>query len=318
MMMQQMSALPPQRLAPNHPPFTFTGLDFFGPILVKLARKEFKRYGCLFTCLCSRAVHLEMAYDLSTDSFLSCFARFTSRRGHPQEVMSDNGTNFVGAEKTLRQELQAFNQKKIHCAMTRKGIKWKFIAARSPHWGGVWERLVQSTKKVLYPILRGQTLTDEMLQTALCIVENILNDRPLTRVSTDPDDDLPLTPNMLLTARRCESLPPGVFEKRDIYSRRYWRQANFLADCFWRRWIAEYLPTLQTRSKWYNVQNNLKEGDLVLVSDEQLHRGQWPLGKVIEPIQGHDGLVRSAKVKFEGTIKTRPIVKLCRLELDSD
>ena len=89
MMMQRMSSLPPQRLTPNDPPFKFTGLDFFGPILTKLARKEFKRYGCIFTCLCSRAVHLEMSYDLSTDSFLSCLARFTARRGRPSEIMSD-------------------------------------------------------------------------------------------------------------------------------------------------------------------------------------------------------------------------------------
>ena len=318
MMMQRMSSLPPQRLTPNDPPFKFTGLDFFGPILTKLARKEFKRYGCIFTCLCSRAVHLEMSYDLSTDSFLSCLARFTARRGRPSEIMSDNGTNFVGAEKVLREELKKIDEGKIYRAMSQKGIKWKFIAARSPHWGGVWERLVQSTKKVMYALLRGQSLTDELFQTTLCIVENILNDRPLTRISTDPNDELPLTPNMLLTLRKCESLPPGIFDKHDLFSRRYWRQANFIANCFWKRWLAEYLPTLQVRSKWHNIEKNLKQGDLVLVSDEQVHRGQWPLGIVTEPIHGNDGLVRSAKVKFEGSVKTRPIVKLCRLELDFD
>ena len=147
MMMQQMAALPPQRLTPDMPPFTFTGLDFFGPINTKLARKEFKRYGCIFTCLCSRAVHLEMAYDLSTDSFLSCFSRFTARRGQPKEVMSDNGTNFVGGEKILRDELRKIDQKRVNSTLTQRGITWKFIAARSPHWRGVWERLVQSTKK---------------------------------------------------------------------------------------------------------------------------------------------------------------------------
>ena len=218
----------------------------------------------------------------------------------------------------LRDELKRIDQKRANLTLTQRGITWKFITARSPHWRGVWERLVQSTKKILYPLLRGPSLTDELFQTTLCIVENILNDRPLTRVSTDPDDELPLTPNMLLLSKRCESLPPGIFEKRDLYSRRYWRQANFIADCFWRRWLIEYLPTLQTRTKWHDEKPNLKKGDLVLVSDEQLHRGQWPLGIVIEPISGGDGLVRSAKVKFDGTVKTRPIVKLCRLELDCE
>ena len=105
----------------------------------------------------------------------------------------------------------------------------------------------------MYPLLQGQLLTDELLKTIFCILKNILNDRPLTRISTDPDDELPLTPNMLLVGKRCESLPPGVFEKRDVYSRRYWRQANFIADLFWRRWLLEYLPTLNNRSKWHDV-----------------------------------------------------------------
>ena len=232
--------------------------------------------------------------------------------------MSDNGTNFVGAERILKDKLKRIDQEKIHRQMSQRGIKREFIANRSPRWGGAWERLVQSTKKVLYPFHLGQTLTDELLQPTPCIVENILNGRPLTRISTDPDDELPLTPNMLLTSTRCANLPPGVFKKRDFYSRRYWRQANFIADCFQRRWLIEYLPTLQTRSKWQDAQQNLKKVDLVLLSDEQLHRGQWRLGIVTKPISGNDGLVRSAKVKFDGTIKTRPVVKLCSLELDCD
>jgi hypothetical protein len=316
MMIQQMADLPPQRLTPDKPPFAYTGLDFFGPLMTKLARKEFKRYGCLFTCLASRAVHLEMAYDLSTDSFLSAFSRFKERRGRPVEVISDNGTNFIGGERELRENLKAINQTAVEQWMVQREIRWKFIAARSPHWGGVWERLVKSTKQVMYSLLKGQTLTDELLQTTLCTVEGILNDRPLTKISTDPKDEQPLTPNMLLAGRRVESLPPGVFDKKDLYSRRYWRQMNYLADVFWRRWLAEYLPILQSRSKWATERENLEKGDLVLVSEDNIPRGQWPLGIVTEPIPGEDGLVRSAKIKFQGTVKTRPITKLCRLEED--
>jgi hypothetical protein len=200
--------------------------------------------------------------------------------------------------------------------MVRREIKWSFIAARSPHWGGVWERLVKSTKTVMVSILKGQRLTDELFQTALCIAEEILNDRPLTRVSTDVGDAQALTPNMLLAGRRCASLPPGIFQKNDLYSKRYWRQANYLADVFWRRWLAEYLPTLQTRSKWRVAKNNLRENELVLVSEDNVPRGEWPLGIVTEVLPGQDGLVRAAKVRFKGTVKTRPITKLCRLEED--
>ena len=157
-------------------------------------------------------------------------------------------------------------------------------------------------------------MTDELFQTTLAIVESILNDRPLTKVSTDAKDEDVLTPSMLLGARSSDSLPPGLFDKRELYSRKYWRQANYLADMFWRRWLKEYLPTLQSRSKWTTVEENLKTNEIVLVADDLLPRGQWPLGIVVEPLPGSDGLVRSAKVKFQGTVKTRLIVKLCRLE----
>ena len=212
--------------------------------------------------------------------------------------------------------MKEIDQTTVESWMVRREIKWKFIAARSPHWGGVWERLVKSTKTIMTSILKGQRLTDELFHTTLCIVEEILNDRPLTKTSTDSKDLQPLTPNMLLAGRRCLSPPPGVFQKTDLYSRRYWRQANYLADTFWRRWLSEYLPTLQQRSKWLTPKENLKENDLVLVSDDNVPRGQWPLGIVTEVIPGADGLVRAAKVKFQGTIKTRPITKLCHLEED--
>ena len=314
LMKQQMAPLPSQRLTPEEPPFTFTGLDYFGPVSTKLARKEFKRYGCLFTCLTSRAIHLEMSYDLTTESFLCALNRFIARRGRPKEIFSDNGTNFVGGERELREQLKAMNQRNLDCWAMRRDIKWHFIAARSPHWGGVWERLVQSVKKIMFSLLKGQRLTDELFQTTLAIVESILNDRPLTKVSTDAKDEDVLTPSMLLGARSSDSLPPGLFDKRELYSRKYWRQANYLADMFWRRWLKEYLPTLQSRSKWTTVEENLKTNEIVLVADDLLPRGQWPLGIIVEPLPGSDGLVRSAKVKFQGTVKTRPIVKLCRLE----
>ena len=150
----------------------------------------------------------------------------------------------------------------------------------------------------MFPFLRRRTLTDEFLQTTLCIVENILNDRPLSHISTDQDTELPLTPNMLLMEKRCESLPLGVFEKRDVYSRRYRRQANFIADL-----LQQYFSTLNTRTKWYDAQQNLRKSDLELIAYEQLHKGQWHLRIVIEPIPSNDELVRSAKVKFNRTIK---------------
>lgn len=157
-------------------------------------------------------------------------------------------------------------------------------------------------------------MNDEVLQTLVCEVEKILNDRPITKLSDDPRDQLALTPNMLLLLQCNSSVPLGIFSKDDMYAKRWWRQANYLSNVFWKRWVKQYLPSLQTRPKWHYIRRNLKPGDLVLVCEENSSRGNWPLGLVIDVNTSQDGLVRSAKVKVCNTLKTRPVVKLCLLE----
>ena len=134
LMTQQIAPLPPQRLTPEQPPFTFTGLDFFGPPLTKLARKKFKRYGCVFTCPCSRAIHLEMAYDLSTKSFLCATSNFIARSRRPSGICSDNRTNSVGGEREFREQLKKLTQANIDNWTTRRNINWNFIAACAFYW----------------------------------------------------------------------------------------------------------------------------------------------------------------------------------------
>ena len=157
-------------------------------------------------------------------------------------------------------------------------------------------------------------MTDEALSTFLAEAEKILNDRPITPVGEDTTDPEPLTPSKLLLLKNNSCLPLGTFEPTEQYSRRWWRQAQYLANVFWKRWIREYLPSLQERQKWLTVKNNFSEDDLVLVVDENLQRGQWPLGRVLETVPGDDGLVRSVKVRTSGSTKFRPIHKLVRLE----
>ena len=164
----------------------------------------------------------------------------------------------------------------------------------------------------------------------------IINSRPLTRNSDSHLDDQPLTPNHLLHLRPSTGLSPGIFSKDDLLCRRAWKQAQYLADVFWRRWTREYLPTLLERKKWDAKKRNLRVGDVVLIADENYPRGAWPLARVVEVIAGRDGLVRSAKVKTTSTvvtrsrrrrkeemnastvILTRPIAKLCLLEMDEE
>ena len=152
------------------------------------------------------------------------------------------------------------------------------------------------------------------LQTLLCEVEAILNARPPTKVSDDPQNLNAITPNHLLLLRSEQTFPPGVFKSKDPYGKRRWKQVQYMADIFWKRWTKEYLPTLQIRQKWHKVERNLKENDLVLVLDQTQQRHQWPLGRVVEVYKGRDGLIRSAKVKTMNSEYRRPVSKLCLLE----
>lgn len=144
-----MASLPSYRMQPFLPVFTHTGVDFFGPFQVSIFRRKIKRYGCIFTCFSTRAVHIEFAYSLDTDSFLSVLTRFESRRGTPAVYYSDNGTNLVGAVNELASCLSNLNQQKISRELTKRDVTWKFNPPASPHFGGVWESLVHSAKRAL-------------------------------------------------------------------------------------------------------------------------------------------------------------------------
>ena len=148
-------------------------------------------------------------------------------------------------------------------------------------------------------------MTDEVLLTVMAEVVNILNSRPLTRNSDNPSDSEPLTSNHLLHLRPTTALPPGLFCEDDLNLKRAWRQAQYLANNFWHRWIKEYLPTLQKRGKWAVPKRNMEVGDLVLVADGKLPQRQWPLGLVTEVLVSRDGYVRSVRVKTSSTVATK-------------
>ncbi len=311
---QYMADLPRDRVTPGDPPFTYVGVDYFGPFLIRRARSEVKRYGCIFTCLTIRAVHIEVSTSMETDSFLNCLQRFIARRGCPKLMRSDNGTNFVGGQAELRKAVKEFNQTKIEQTLQKKDIQWVFNPPSASHMGGVWERQIRTVRKVLSGLSQEQRLDDDGLHTLMCAVEGIINGRPITKLSDDPTDPSPLTPNHLLLLKEGTTWPAGHFTKQDLYRRR-WRQVQYLADLFWTRWMKEYLPTLQERPKWESQQRNLMVGDLVLIKNESTPRNRWPLGLVTAVHPGADGLVRSVALRFNGTELERPISKLCLLEM---
>ena len=195
--------------------FRNTGVDYFGPIIIKERRSEVKVYGCLFVCMATRACHLELVDDLSTDHFIMALKRFTGRRWRPQRIYSDNGTNSVEANSELLKCLKQLNKEKVQSFCAPKKIEWNFQPPSTPHFGGTWERLVQCTKKTLKSVLQNRIVAKEALRTALVEAEGILNSRPIRHVSSEAGDIEALTPNhfLLLRANPSNERPMLVSER---------------------------------------------------------------------------------------------------------
>ena len=312
-----MADLPLERLGFGNAPFAFTGIDFFGPFEVKIARSSHKRWCCLFTCLTVRAVHIEVCHSLSTDSCLLAIQRFVARRGLPATFYSDNGTNFVGASNEIKSFVKTLSETDlIESYLTERSCQWKFNPPSSPHFGGAWERLVPSCKKAMFAILSSRRLTEETLSTTICLVEQVLNARPLTCASSDPNDFEALTPNHFLLGRASVSLPVGVVKPDDFNHRRVFRQSQSHLSWIWKRWMHEYVPQLQKRHKWFSDSNcNICVGSLVWIVDNGSPKGHYPLARVTKLNIGDDGVTRSALVKTSKGSFVRPLVKLVPLPL---
>ena len=309
---QKMADLPPKRVNPSSP-FTHVGVDCFGPFTVKRGRTEVKRWGCIFTCLSTRALHIESLENMSTESFLNSMTRFMARRGKPASVISDNGGNFVKGNTELTKGIKEWNQAMISEKLQQDQIEWKFNPPCCSHRGGVWERQIRSIRKVLMVIMNTQIMSDEVLNTVFAQAEEILNNRPITKLSDQPHDPRVLRPSDILLSSSRNVSPSVQTFSADLY-RNSWRQSQYLVDLFWSKWIRHYLPELQGRQKWRIERNNLKIGDVVLVTDVQTYRNFWPLGLVTDVIKSDDGLVRTVKLRCQGKEIIRSINKVVFLE----
>ena len=272
----------------------------------------------MFTCLAIRAVHLEIVPGLDSDSCLNAIARFIARRGKPKTILSDNGTNFVGAEREMREYLKDWNTENITQSLVQEGITWRFNPPASPHFGGVWERLVRSCKKAMYAVLGSRSVTEDVLSTTMCLVEQILNGRPITPVSSDVQDLEALTPNHFLLGYNNVCLPCLPYASDFVDHRKLFRQTQAYADLIWNRFRKEYVPLLNNRSKWKQESKRaIATGDLVWIIEDSDKRGQYVLGRVVDVRTGSDGVVRSASIQTKDGIYTRPAVKLA-LVLEQD
>lgn len=319
---QLMGSLPSPRVQPSRV-FAHTGVDYAGPFDLRLSkhrgRGTYKGFVAVFICLSTKAIHLELASELTSDSFIAAFKRFTGRRGLCTDLYSDNGTNFVGANRKLQKKNECFLKEISNEAgewIATKGIHWHFIPACSPHFGGLWEAGVKSFKHHLRRILNNTTLSYEELQTLLIQIEAVLNSRPLCPLSSDPNDINTLTPGHFLTGGPLNAIPePSVLEVKENRLNR-WQYLEKLNQDFWQSWTREYLAELQQRPKrWRKEEPNLQEGDIVLIKDTNLPPSNWPLARVIQTHPGDDGIVRAVTVKQKNGETKRAINKLCRLPI---
>uniref|UniRef100_A0A0M3HXD9 Integrase catalytic domain-containing protein n=1 Tax=Ascaris lumbricoides TaxID=6252 RepID=A0A0M3HXD9_ASCLU len=315
-----MPPLPAARVQPA-PAFDCTGIDLLGPIRVSSETGASKRWIALFTCLVTRAVHLEIAEDLSALSLVECLRRFIARRGLPREIISDNGTNMILTAKSLKDIPDA-------CS-----VKWTFITAFAPWKGGVYERLVGLTKTCLRRSVGRRLLSDGELRTLAAEVEAVLNERPITYVESDdiqvirPIDYLRPRAHLSVHVERTNEDPE--FNPQPPSTRQQlleqWSKAQECRNKFWEIWSREYLQLLRERDPRFHKGPRLQEhriprvGEIVLLSDTTAPRAFWRLAKVVEVPIGSDNRVRTARVKCSsGRTFLRTIAQLYPLEVSSD
>lgn len=321
-----MGDLPDYRVQPTFP-FNRTGLDFAGPFKIRANHKirnaqVMKGYVCVFVCMSTRALHLEVVSDLTSEAFLGALQRFVSRRGLVEHLYSDNATNFEGANNELQRLAELFrneqHQQGLEAFCTQRGIKWSFIPPRSPHFGGIWEAGVKSVKLHLKRILAEHNLSYEQFSTVLAQIEAILNSRPLIPVSDDPSDVRAITPAHFLIGREFQAIPEPSYEEIPAGRLSKWQFLQDLKQKFWKLWMTHYLHELQQRQKDFKV-IRFKVGALVLIVDENVPPLQWMLARITELIPGKDGHTRVVGLLLpNGTTTTRAVKKICLLPMDAE
>ncbi|XP_015930971.2 uncharacterized protein [Parasteatoda tepidariorum] len=275
-----------------------------------------KCYVCLFVCLSTKAVHLELVSDLTSDAFLATLRRFTSRRGKPDQIHSDCGTNYVGAYRELKRLMASLSSdERLQGYLAKENIIWKFNPPAAPHHGGLWKSTVKSMKSHIKKTVGEQILTYEEFLTLIAEVEACLNSRPLTPLSDDPADCEALTPGHFLIGTSLTSVPNSDISKEVITTLQGWKLMRRMIKEFWKRWSTDYLSTLQRRAKWLQVKGNLAVNELVLIKDDDLPPLKWKLGHVLETFPGADGKIRVVRLKTANGELKRPIVKLCPLPI---
>ena len=312
----------PRNWVDDNAPFSHTGLDFAGPLLVTGKNRDvMKCYVCLYTCLSTRAVHLELVQGLDVESFLRSFRRFCARRGLPVTLLSDNAKTFKLASKEIKKLVRSPT---LFDYFTNRKVDWRFIVALSPWMGGAWECLIHSVKRCLVKVIGRATLSYYELSTILTEVESVINCRPLTYLYGDEGGvEYALTPSHLIYGRNVSESNEHYHEVVSTYESLSMRAKyhHRLLSQFTRQWKNEYLLGLLESTK-INADGKkpiVNVDDILMLKDDQTKRTFWKSCKVIELISGTDGNIRAAKIQLVADkgkrIFIRPLKLLVPLEV---
>lgn len=310
---QIMGQIPILRVATRFPPFTNTAIDMFGPFHIKLSRKTLKEAQVIiFTCMTTRAVHLELVSDKSSDTFLLAFRRFASLRGHPNTCRSDCGHNFVGAQSYLDEIMQNWDIPKIQSVLSDEfacEFKWRWNIPHASHQNGVVESLIKSVRQALDSTCKNQTFTEEQWRKFLAEITYLINSRLLYPSSVSVWESPPITPNDMLIGSHTS--PPKPASEEKINPRDMLRSTEDRINDFWNCWIKYFAPNLLPRNKWFRTREDIKVGNLVLELDKEHRRSQWKMALIVDTYPGDDNHVRKVRIKTANGEYDRAIHKLC-------
>ncbi|XP_039446262.1 uncharacterized protein LOC120425723 [Culex pipiens pallens] len=319
---QMMGPLPAARLVPSRA-FASSGVDYCGPFAVRPPNRRgasVKVFVAIVVCMWSKAVHIDMVYDLTSASFINVLKRLVGRRGRVTDLYCDNARTFVGANRHLEELRRAFDAMHssdavaAHCA--EKGITFHFNPARSPHHGGLWEAAVKSFKHHLYRVMKDTLLTIDDFNTLIVQIEGVLNSRPLTPLSSDPTDVVALTPGHFLVGEPLFSIPEPDLCDISINRLNSFQKMQQKLQHFWRAWSRDYIGHLQNRKKWPVVRPNIEVGTMVLLKQDNAPPMRWKLGRIEAVFPGKDGLVRVVDVRTAHGTYRRAITEVCPLPIE--
>ena len=314
---QKMAPLPEFRVNVAAP-FERTCLDLAGHFETRMnGRASHKIWLAIFSCCVTRAVHAEIVYKLDSDSLINAITRFTSRRPGVRTFISDRGTNMIGANAILRREWNAWRET-VAPELHKKGLEWTFIPAGTPHYGGIWERVVGLFKKHITSATRGDILHVDTFNTIVVEIEGILNRRPLTPMSDDPNDTESITPAHILYPSTFAHSSSVIIPENahDSHAQASWKRAQNRISAFWRVWSSEYLDLLHSRSKWQSTRDDMRIGDLVILVDESTHRHGWRMARVIRVFKKDNHVIKVIVRRGDGREIEKDRTKVVHLELD--